>query len=245
MDWQELAGLGLSRNESKVYLSLCRLGPSTASVVAKDCGLHRVLVYDVLGRLAEKGLTGEIFKDGHKVFQPASPAHLQDWLDLQEKELGHKRAVLKQAYPHLLQMQALASEGETVSFFKGKQGIRSAIEKMLATNKPVYTIGSSGKTRELLGPVFKRVRDHFEKKHVPVKMLYYESARRKKDIGFKNAKLRFLPDEYRNPMLIDITYNITIILMLGDNPIAIVVESKAMADSFMKYFEYLWKIARN
>ena len=52
MDLAVLESCGLTRNEAKVYFSLLKLGPSEASRIVSDSGLHRVLVYDVLGRLS-------------------------------------------------------------------------------------------------------------------------------------------------------------------------------------------------
>ena len=46
-----LMDLGLSKNESKIYLSLLEQGISTATQVAEKSGIHRVNVYDSLNKL--------------------------------------------------------------------------------------------------------------------------------------------------------------------------------------------------
>ena len=54
---------GLTKIESKVYLSLLDLGPSLAGQISKHSGIHRRSVYDALDRLAEKGLISYIVKN--------------------------------------------------------------------------------------------------------------------------------------------------------------------------------------
>ena len=87
-------------------------------------------------------------------------------------------------------------------------------------------------------------REHLEKNRIPVKMLYYEFARARSDKGFVHSELRYLPDEYSNPAIIDISGYFTLIMMLDEEPFAILIESQAVANSFAKYFDFLWTIAK-
>ncbi|MDO8624590.1 MAG: helix-turn-helix domain-containing protein, partial [Candidatus Diapherotrites archaeon] len=119
MDPRTLEEFGLTPNEAKVYLSLVVHGPSTASAVTRDSGLHRVLVYDVLVRLSEKGLVGSVVKAGSKVFEAASPKELVDRLDRAEEEVNAKRKRLQQVYPSLMVLFSNVKEKQGVFFFKG------------------------------------------------------------------------------------------------------------------------------
>ncbi len=245
MDSVTLEEFGLTPNEAKVYLSLVRKGPSNASLVVSETGLHRVLVYDVLGRLVEKGLVGSVIKADTKLFEAASPKELVDWLDRKETELSDKRKRLQQIYPELMELFSNVKEKQGVFFFKGKRGVKAAMDKLFGLYLPVFGLGSSGRTREVLGSDFSWIRRHVEEKGIPVKMLYYEFAREKADIGFrKNCEVRFLPDEYRNPMMVDVSGHITVLLLLNEDPFAILIENQAVADSFKQYFNFLWQIAK-
>jgi len=244
MDSRLLEEFGLTPNEAKVYYALIKLGPSNAAEVVKDTGLHRVLVYDVLTRLAEKGLVGSVLKAKAKVFEAASPKELLDWMDRKEEGLKARKRRLQQVYPELMELYSNIKEKQGVYFFKGRRGVKAAMDKFFSLNLPCFTIGSSGRTREILGPDFQAFRRNVERKKIPVNMLYYEFARQKKDIGFKHGKVRFLPDKYRNPMLVDISGNITVILLLDEEPFAILIENQKVADSFMQYFDFLWGLAK-
>ena len=68
MDTKILEEVGLTPNESKVYLSLIELGSSSATQIIQKTGLHRAVVYDLLERLIEKGLVGHAIKGRKKFF---------------------------------------------------------------------------------------------------------------------------------------------------------------------------------
>lgn len=246
MDGKSLEEFGLTPNEAKVYYSLIKLGPSSAADVVKDSGLHRVLVYDVLSRLSEKGLVGSVIKSKAKVFEAASPKELLDWMDRKEEEIKSKKRRLQQVYPELMELFSNIKQKQGVYFFKGRRGVKAAMDKFFSLNLPCFTIGSSGRTREVLGSDFENYRRQIEKKKILVKMLYYEFAREKKDVGFKNSQseIRFLPDKYKNPMLVDISGNLTVILLLDEEPFAILIENQKVADSFLQYFNFLWSLAK-
>jgi sugar-specific transcriptional regulator TrmB len=238
----DLESFGLTRNEAKVYWSLLKLGASPAADIGRESGLHRVVVYDVLERLTEKAMVGTVTRNQKKIFEAAPPDELLERLKRAEETIAENKRRYEEMQETLNRMYVHAGEKSSVYFFKGKKGIKAALLHMVGENKPIFSIGSSGRTRELLGPDFKVIRETIEKKKIPIKMLYYSSTRNK-DIGFKHAELRFLSDEYQNPMLIHITGNVTIITMLDTEPFAILIRNQSTAESFVRHFEYFWKLA--
>ena len=64
---EQLYESGLTKNESKIYLTLLEIGPSHAGLISRKSGLHRRVVYDTLEMLTQKGLIGYILKNGHSV----------------------------------------------------------------------------------------------------------------------------------------------------------------------------------
>ena len=76
-----LSEIGFSRNESKVYLTLLQIGPSTAGTIAARSNIHRTNVYDAVERLAEKGIVTHIFKGNKKYFEAVDPNHIKEVLN--------------------------------------------------------------------------------------------------------------------------------------------------------------------
>src|SRR3989339_1338498 len=71
-----LQELGLTHNESKIYLALLEQGCVTAGKVTEKCHLHRANVYDALQKLVEAGLVSFILKENIKYYQVTNPENL-------------------------------------------------------------------------------------------------------------------------------------------------------------------------
>lgn len=72
--------LGLSRNEASVYLALLKNYPVTGYKLAKDSGILRPIVYEMLTRLVEKGGV-KIVKDSPEQYSPISPENFLTTLE--------------------------------------------------------------------------------------------------------------------------------------------------------------------
>ena len=82
--------LGLSRNEASVYLALLKNHPVTGYKLAKDSGILRPIVYEMLTRLVEKGGV-KIVKDSPEQYSPISP---ENFLTTLEKRFNDAKSSL-------------------------------------------------------------------------------------------------------------------------------------------------------
>jgi len=53
-----------------------------------------------------------------------------------------------------------------------------------------------------------------------------------------------VPDTYDSPMSIAIYANNINILIFSENPLAILIRSKEIAQSYMNYFNFMWAIGK-
>jgi sugar-specific transcriptional regulator TrmB len=58
----KLINFGFSLNEEKVYLACLELGLAPISVIAKKANLKRTTVYEVIKKLAKKGVSELFFE---------------------------------------------------------------------------------------------------------------------------------------------------------------------------------------
>src|SRR3990167_5505255 len=80
MTTQALEKLGLSRNESLIYRTLLRNGNQNSAELARESGVHRINVYDVLNSLIAKGLVSYVVEEGKRVFKAEDPHKLEELL---------------------------------------------------------------------------------------------------------------------------------------------------------------------
>ena len=75
-DTRILEHVGLTRNESRVYIELLRAGSSLARDIARLMNMHRTSVYSCLERLQKKGLVSVTNLDKKTYFEAVDPNKL-------------------------------------------------------------------------------------------------------------------------------------------------------------------------
>ena len=73
MDMKLFEAVGLTPNETKVYLALVDLGTAQAGQITEKSGVHRRNVYDAISRLMEKGIISYVNVNNKKLFSPVNP----------------------------------------------------------------------------------------------------------------------------------------------------------------------------
>src|SRR3989344_2856264 len=112
--------IGLTENESKVYLALLEFGPNQAGIISRKSGLHRRVVYDTTEMLIKKGLIGYIKKNNIKLFQAASPKKILEIIKEKEESINN-------VMPEMLQFYQQTKEKEETNFYKGKNGLKTVL----------------------------------------------------------------------------------------------------------------------
>jgi sugar-specific transcriptional regulator TrmB len=83
-----LTELGLSQNESRLYLALLRLADATAAELARESGVPRPKVYEALGALETRGFCSTV-ADRVTRYRPIPPdSAIRDWI----RHRDHERA---------------------------------------------------------------------------------------------------------------------------------------------------------
>jgi sugar-specific transcriptional regulator TrmB len=233
---ETLEVFGLTPTEAKVYLALINLGPSTAGILARKAGIHRRSAYDATDRLSEKGLVGYMVKNNKKYFEAVNPERLPELLQEKEQALRNILPSLKAKYHSSLEKQ------ETL-FFKGKGGLKTVFEDQLSTKKEILIMGASSLAQTILSYYFHWFNKRREQQRIPVKLLYNEKDRKKRNL--KYAQIKYLPAQVQNLAAMNIYGDkVAIIHWSKERPFAIVIQDKEIANGYRTYFEFLWSNAK-
>jgi len=235
-----LVEIGFSKNEEKVYLTLLRLGSSTAGIIASKCEVHRTNVYDALDRLVEKSLVTYVYKGNKKFFEAVDPARISDLL----KE---KLATFENLLPQLLLDYRLSKTKERVHIYEGLSGIKAITDDMLKEGKEILAFGIPRDVPERLKtflPAFQKRR--IEKK-IPMKHIYDANAQER--IQYLNSlpctEAYFLSQDYEESPATTLIYGDKIAFNIWSvPPLSILIESERMADRYRKFFSILLSLAK-
>ena len=243
-----LEEIGLTKNEIKIYLSLLKLGSTTTGAVIKKTGIHNSKVYDGLERLATKGLATHVVVANTKHFKAVDPERLLDFLDDKRKTISEHEEEIRKYLPQLKSFQELEGDDTEAEIFKGWKGMETVFNegiKVMGKKDIWYVLGAyAGEDVERTNRLITKVIRKCEDKKMKWKVIYNESARGTFEYEQTSpiTENRFLSQE--TPATINIYKDVMFIALWIKNPIAFRVKSKKVADSFRKYFEVMWAMAK-
>lgn len=239
MDTRILESIGLTRNQSEVYLSLLKLGSATAQMIINESGMHRSRVYDSLDKLQEHGLVSSVVKDFKKYFQAVSPNKLYSFLD-------EKKQALKEIMPQLENLEGMKKEEIDASVYKGKEGLKTIHSEMLKLKKggEICVLGA----KALIYSELEYYIPHFEKNRVKQgikwKLLWDNKKAKEKTKRLDLMEGKVLPEGFESKGVVNIFGDkVAIVLWKEKYPSGFMIENKDIADSFRKWFKLIYKTA--
>ena len=240
-----LEEVGLAGNEIKVYLALLDLGSALAGEITKKSGVNRTNVYDALDKLIEKGLVSYVIKANRKCFEAASPERIIKYLNEKEEEIKRKRELVNSVLTDLETRRKLTKEPQEATIYKGRKGLKSVAEDVLRTKKGLLAFGAEGKFVEIVTHYAEQWHMRRGTLKIPVKIIYNEKIRAKKSKAkFPILQMRFNSNVYDTPATTWIYGDKIAIIVWSDQPIATLIRSKDVADSYRQFFNILWNSSK-
>ncbi len=247
--------IGLTKGETKVFSALIKTGSTTAGAIIKETGMQRSAAYFCLDSLIRKGLVGYIVKNNMKYFEANKPESLFDFLKEKKIEIDMQEKELKKIIPIIFAKKIKAEEkGHEAKIYEGWKGVMNAYSDILEPMKAgdeAYafspTAGYGGANAERVRRLIRKVRLERAKKKVRLKMIMSESL--KKTLGAdqeetRYTEVRYLPEESMNPAVVHVYGSSVLTVLWSETPVAFLIRSKGVAESFRNYFKLLWKQAR-
>ena len=133
----------LTGGESKVYIALVELNESYIGNIIKNSKVSHSKIYDILKRLAEKGLVSSINKNGKKYFVAANPSRLNNLIDKEKDEIKSSQIKINEIVEILNSKKGSVKNEELVSSFEGINGMKTVLEMVIEDLKEddvVYTM---------------------------------------------------------------------------------------------------------
>lgn len=245
-----LQDIGLTEGETRVYLTLIRLGETKTGALAKEARVSSSKVYKILDRLINKGLAGSIIKGKTKYFTATSPHAIARYLEEKRKDLHEKFTAVKKIIPTLELEQKRAKDRPRATLYEGFQAIANFYRNILhdlKAGEEYYVIGAGypeGKPE--IRAFFYAYHQERAQHNIKVHMLanYETRGNLEKTTGLQ-SQVRYLPQYFVTNMTFVFYKNKAFIFFLNEHPTGFLLESKEAADSLKAYFQVLWKIAKN
>lgn len=242
MDTSALEGLGLSNAEARIYLVLLENGACKTGLIIDKTKLQSSTVYHILGSLIEKGIVSYVIKGKIKHYHAESPESLILFLE-------EKKRRFKQILPALVKKEELSKEKNNAKVYEGINGLKAAFNDVLLNMKKgeeyyFFQVGWDDLENEKVRRFFRSYHLKRSEKGIKVKGLALRKAKKIMDYVYDlpHTKVRYLDSLL--PTGLVIYKNKVITLDWKDNPTAFVIQSKSVADSYKKFFEDKWTVAK-
>jgi predicted DNA-binding transcriptional regulator len=242
-----LQSVGLSKNESEIYLALLKYGELSVSQIATRSGVNRRNSYDCIARLLEKGLVYELLTQREVRYHAVEPSKLSEMI--QEKQLQ-----LEKVLPSLeLMYRGTPSEKGSVMIYHGIEGWKNYMRDIVKVGEPFYCIGGKGAWMdERVMNFFPHFLSEARRKKIQFNHLFdYEVKEAAHPILKSVGKhFRFLPKGYSAPASIDFfgdrVYICSTLYLggLGEDSLFTVVKNPVIAESFRTWFRFMWDNCR-
>lgn len=241
---EELTELGLTKNEAKVYLALLELGPTTTGPLIKKSKLYRVIIYDTLEHLLQKGLVNYSLQRNWKVFQAENPSQI---LEL----LRNKEILAKSVVEQLQKVQTEKPLEKGASIYEGWKGIKAAQENYFKEMKPgvggeYLMVGASRQLHKKLDAFFNYFHERRSKLKISAKLLFNENNHQfgKLKKRYRPVQVRYMPAKFLTPSWVSMYKDMVLIGVAEEEPMAFFIKNKAVAESYRQYFYFMWEQSR-
>ncbi len=248
MNLIELQELGLSKGQINIYSAVLELGTTTLQHIQEKTGIERRNIYDILNKLIEKGFISYTLEKGKRTYQCTHPNKLQEEIIQKEEQLTK----LKQKLPEITSIFQSQKPNIRAEVFRGDEGIKSLLNEALTYPKSYWIGGTSfGEYKQVSNGLIIWFK-HWMNRRIDLKHEMYDLVDYGTSLeGFEptkkkeNAKRFYyyaqLPKNLKSPMVILIFGNKVAQILWSMQPFAFVLESKAIKESYMKYFEFFWE----
>ena len=167
MSLETLEQIGLSPNETKIYLALLDLKKASIDQISRKAQVHRRNAYDALKRLLEKGLAYQVLPKKILTYAPVHPDKLKELLNEKVKDLQDSLPSLTAKYETNIPKQS-------IYVYKGLGGLKNYI-KLILKVKPATLYGFSSKGSWFdprLKNFMKRAGKEWKEKKIKSKIIY-------------------------------------------------------------------------
>jgi len=241
MDYTILEDLGLTEAEIKVYLALLELGSHTAGAVLAKSSLQNSVVHRALNSLIEKGLINYVNEGKRRVYQATDPTTFYSFME-------EKKRRFDSLLPELKKRQQHVEQAEKATVYKGIRGMKEVYNIMIKSKGEYNTFGGGTPCEKLMGSAWwlnlhqRRIAHKLSSRQVFDASVHALGAMID---ALPRSKVKFLSRDFQQFQETVIVGSKVSINVFTEHPYSFVIDDITVANGYRKYFEVLWKKAKN
>jgi len=242
---KELEELGLTKNESKIYLFLLKKGLTTTGSIIRETGVANSRVYESINSLISKGLVSYTVQKDGKHFSASDPKKL-----IENEEERKKK--IESILPDLIKLKTTEIPEVNTAVYEGFEGFKTAFKKIIddcpsAGEISIIGFSEQAYATKSLRTFISNMNLKSAQKKQRLKIILDSSAR--KSLGKDREKekfteVRYMPEGYISPAAVDIFQDYVYMFLWEEKPFVFMIRNSKIAESFKNYFRFLWQTSK-
>lgn len=232
----ELQSLGLSKNESEVYMELSQYAGIGANALAKKLNINRSLVYQILQNLKTQGLVGYEVRGKKRQYKITEPEQLIYRL---EEKMQIANALVSKISS---QKKSEETKKEKIIILEGKQGLKSLYLQMLhSKEKVIRSFGTTGRSYDILRFEMPWIVNESLINNIKIRMLASKELKEKaKAVQTRNMMIRYSESVSSFPVSTVIFDDFINILIFSEGVTILQIKNIEASKSYKSYFDLMW-----
>ncbi|MFA6552509.1 MAG: helix-turn-helix domain-containing protein [Candidatus Paceibacterota bacterium] len=240
-----LKQVGLTAEQSKIYLFLIENGLCNARIASLKTGIGRALVYKVLDQLVGLNLA-EKRDDIGKVsfYKPKHPSRLKELIQEKKSTIERANSALDMEFSNFSSSFNMLSGKPNVQYYEGEEGLKNIYADILEVGQNIMIISSPvARDDENLKKIFKEQILKQAKNNIKVKAItpLKELTKTKEEDDEVFIERKMIPmDKLNIPAQIIIYGDKIAITNFKESMITVLIESNYIAETFRTIFNFMW-----
>jgi sugar-specific transcriptional regulator TrmB len=234
-----LIGFGLKEAEADVYISALKLGPTPILPIARETGIRRTTVYEIIKSLTIKGLMSTELKGFKKLYCAAHPQNLVSIFE-------SKKENLETIIPELTTIYKTQGVEDSIKTYESLASIKTLYLDILDSYRSgdfCYVIGDTDKFIKDDPKFFMKYIEDRAKINLDIKIIVADSEasrERKKNARNFNSQIKLLPKDTKLSANFTVTKNLFLTQAVEDKHLAITTNNKEIINLQKGLFEIIW-----
>ena len=245
-----LRKIWLSEKEAKIYLAGLSNWNLTSSQFAEKTWINRTSTYDILKSLSKKWLVHKGMKSTHTFFQVLNPTELISYLERNrreyEKKIEKEKKLIQENLIELKSLENPYNIKSKIKFFEWEKGIREACEDTLTSSEPIRAYANCETLNKALPNFFPEYYSRRKEKWISISAFLTNNKWTKKECK-QNKKVdrkSILIDSKKYNFSPEVNfYDNKVLIISWNEKIAILIESKEIAECFKMMYDFSWENA--
>lgn len=236
-----LIELGLTSTESRVYLSMLELGPSSVQNIAKKAAISRTAAYEIIEALQEKGLASTFNQGKKTLFSAEDPNQLERYFRSRVDDMRGQLGQLKNFLPELRLMHG--GDRPNVRYYTGIEGLRALYRDVASLSvKELFEVVDTEKTYSKVDEkVVLKLRSGISFENISAKVLHRGEVKNPRP----KSKYRLLDKSFGEfDGIIWIYKNRVAFISLHGELDSVIIESAIFSDTMRVMFNAAWENAK-